>query len=235
MELISGRNVLREALSAGAPINRVYVQEGKLHGSIIDLVEDIKRAGIDLSYSPKEDLDQMVSGLHQGIVGELDSFKTYSLKELMDEGNRFVILDEIEDPHNVGAIIRTAEAAGFDGLIIQKRRSSGITNTVHRSSAGATFHLKIAVVTNISRTITEMKENNIWVYGADGEGQTTYTQADFTGRVALVIGSEGKGMTRLVKKSCDVLVKIPMYGKMESLNASNAASILIYEVVRQNV
>lgn len=235
MELVSGRNVVKEVLKSDTKIKKVYIQEGKLHGQILDIIKEIEEKNIEIQKLTRDELDQMVNELHQGIVAEIQAFKTYDLKDLLEGGaKKFVVLDEIEDPHNVGAIIRTAEAAGFDGVVIQDRRSSGITNTVHRSSAGASFHIKIAQVTNITRAINEMKKYDIWVYGADGLADTTYTQANLKGGVALVIGSEGKGISRLVKENCDVLVNIPMYGKVESLNASNAASILIYEVLRQN-
>ncbi len=235
MELVSGRNVVKELLKSDNKINKVYLSDGKLHGQILEIVKEIEEKEIPIQRVPKEDLDEMVTDLHQGIIAEINQYQTYNLKDVLESGaNKFVILDEIEDPHNVGAIIRTAEGAGFDGVIIQNRRSSGITNTVHRSSAGATFHIKVIEVTNITRAINEMKEHNIWIYGADGESDTVYTDANLKGGVGLVIGSEGKGITRLVKENCDVLIKIPMYGKVESLNASNAASILIYEVLRQN-
>lgn len=236
MELVSGRNVVKELLRSDYKINKVYLADGKLHGQILGIVKDIEKKGIKIERVPKEELDEMVTDLHQGIIAEIHQYQTHNLSQVLESGaKRFVILDEIEDPHNVGAIIRTAEGAGFDGVVIQNRRSSGITNTVHRSSAGASFHIKVIQVTNITRAINEMKEHNIWIYGADGESDTLYTKADLKGGVGLVIGSEGKGITRLVRENCDVLIKIPMYGKVESLNASNAASILIYEVLRQNV
>ena len=235
MDLVSGRNVVKEALRSGTKINRVYIQDGRLQGQILEIMDEIYEKSIPVDKVTREELDGMVAGLHQGIVAEISSFKTYDLTEVLQAGaNKIVVLDEIEDPHNVGAIIRTAEAAGFDAVVIQNRRSSGITNTVHRSSAGASFHINIVEVINITRAINEMKDYNIWVYGADGQANSLYSQVDLKGGVALVIGSEGKGITRLVKENCDALLKIPMYGKVESLNASNAASILIYEVVRQN-
>lgn len=235
MELVSGRNVVKELLRSGKDINKVYIGDGKLQGQILDIVGELRERNIPIEKLAKDKMDTMVRDLHQGIIAEIKAYETYKLRDVLEAGaQKIVVLDEIEDPHNVGAIIRTAEAAGFDCVVIQNRRSSGITNTVHRTSAGATLHMKVAEVTNITRAINEMKDYGIWVYGADGESDTFYTDAKLTGGVCLVIGSEGKGISRLVKENCDVLVKIPMFGQVESLNASNAASILIYEVVRQN-
>ena len=163
-----------------------------------------------------------------------------SVDEIIDKARKLntspfiIILDGIEDPHNLGAIIRTAECGGVHGIIIPKRRSAHVTQTVYKSSAGAVEHMSIAKVNNISDTIEELKEKGLWVYGADIDGQEYYFNTELKGPIALVIGSEGKGISRLVKEKCDFLLKIPMFGHISSLNASNAASILIYEVVRQS-
>lgn len=240
-QYVCGRNAVLELLKSGAEVDKLYIQKGELKGSIKAIIAKASDQRIITSEVDKRKLDELSEGLpHQGVVAYVSDYKYYEVDEIIEyarsknEPIRLIILDEIEDPHNTGAIIRTAETAGFHGVIIPKRRSSGITPTVHKASAGATTYMKVAKVTNIAETINRLKEENIWVYGADGEADTLYTQADLKGNVCLVIGNEGKGITRLVKERCDQLIKLPMFGRIESLNASNAAAVLIYEVIRQN-
>lgn len=238
---IAGRNAVLEMLKSGQEIEKIYIQSGEKKGSINQVIGKAKANKILVVEASTQKLDELSEGqVHQGVVAFVSDYKYYDLEEIIAEERamgkniRLVILDEIEDPHNLGAIIRTCEVAGFSGLIIPKRRSAQVNATVHKSSAGATAYLKIAKVTNIAETISKLKEENIWVYGADGEAENLYTDTDFKGDICLVIGNEGKGMTRLVKERCDGLVKLPMYGKVSSLNASNALAVLVYEVLRQN-
>ncbi|WP_425539720.1 23S rRNA (guanosine(2251)-2'-O)-methyltransferase RlmB [Microaceticoccus formicicus] len=240
-QYVCGRNAVMELLKSGVEVDKLYIQKGELKGSIKAIIAKASDKRIIISEVDKRKLDELSEGLpHQGVVAYVSDYKYYEVDEIIEyarsknEAIRLIILDEIEDPHNTGSIIRTAETAGFHGVIMPKRRSSGITTTVHKASAGATTYMKVAKVTNIAETINRLKEENIWVYGADGDADTLYTQADLKGNVCLVIGNEGKGITRLVKERCDQLIKLPMFGRIESLNASNAAAILIYEVVRQN-
>lgn len=240
-DYIFGRNSVLELLKTDTGIDKLFVQKGELKGSINMIIAKAREKKIVIMETDKRKLNEMSEGaVHQGVVALVSGYKFYELDQIIEEARakkglvRLVVLDEIEDPHNLGAIIRTAEAAGFDGIVIGKRRAASITGTVHKASAGATSHMKIARVTNIAETINKLKEENIWVYGADGYAKTMYTDVDFKGSICLVIGNEGRGISDLVKKRCDGLVKLPMIGNVESLNASNAAAILIYEVVRQN-
>lgn len=240
-QYVCGRNAVLELLKNDADIDKLYIQSGDLKGSIKTIIAKASENKIIITEVDKRKLDELSEGIpHQGVVAYVSDYKFYELDEIIEDAResgypiRLIILDEIEDPHNTGAIIRTAEVAGFSGLIIPKRRSSGITPTVHRASAGATTYMKIAKVTNIAETINRLKQENIWVYGADGDAEILYTDADLKGNVCLVIGNEGKGISRLVKERCDQLIKLPMYGEVGSLNASNAAAVLIYEVLRQN-
>lgn len=178
-------------------------------------------------------------GSHQGVVASVLEYKYFQVDDILNEAHNkkedpfIIILDEIEDPHNLGAIIRTAEVAGAHGVIIPKRRSATVNSVVHKASAGATNYLKVAKVTNITETIKYLKSKNIFIYGADGEARSFYNKTNLTGPIGIVIGNEGKGITKLVKQNCDELIKIPMFGNINSLNASNAAAIILYEVVRQ--
>ncbi|MDO5718733.1 MAG: 23S rRNA (guanosine(2251)-2'-O)-methyltransferase RlmB [Tissierellia bacterium] len=240
-DYICGRNAVMEILKTDKEIDKIFIQKGDLKGSIHPIIAKARDKGIIITEVDKRKLDDISeNNPHQGVAALVSSYRFYDVEDILNYARskndtvKIIILDEIEDPHNMGAIIRTAEAAGFHGIIIPKRRSAGITQTVHKASAGATAHIKISRVTNIAQTISKLKEENIWVYGADGSSETLYTEADLKGNICLVIGNEGKGLSHLVKKRCDMLIKLPMNGKVESLNASNAAAILIYEVLRQN-
>lgn len=239
-QYIIGRNPVMEILKTDKEIDKIFVQKGDLQGSIKKIIGKAKDKGIIIQEVDRNRLEQIADGgVHQGIAALVTGFEYSTVMDIINIANTrgedpfIIILDELEDPHNLGAIIRTAESAGAHGVIIPKRRSAIVNQTVYKSSAGAVNYMAVAKVTNISRTIDELKEEGIWIYGADMDGDDFYFNTNLTGSVGLVIGNEGKGISRLVKEKCDVLVKIPMMGKVSSLNASAAASILMYEVVRQ--
>lgn len=238
-DLILGRNAVIEALKSDRTIECLYVSKGDLEGSIKVALGLAKDKGVVVKEADRRKLDVMCEGLnHQGIVAKVTPFKYCEVSDILEVAERknekpfIVILDEIEDPHNLGSIIRTAELCGVHGIIIPKRRNVGVTSTVYKCSAGAIEHMKIAKVTNINATIDLLKEKGIWIYGADIEGKDFSYNTDFSGACALIIGSEGKGISSLTLKKCDLLVKIPMIGKINSLNASVAGGIMMYEVLK---
>lgn len=240
-QYVVGRNPVLELLKSDRQIDKLYVLKGELQGSINKILGAAKDKNIVVQQVDRKKLDSMSEGnAHQGVVALVTGYEYSTIEEILekakskDENPFIVILDGIEDTHNLGAIIRTAECAGVHGVVIPKRRSAMVNQTVYKSSAGAVEHMLIANVNNISNTIDELKDRGIWVYGADMDGENFHFNTSLTGAIALVIGNEGKGLSRLVKEKCDVLVKIPMLGNISSLNASTAASILIYEVVRQS-
>ena len=237
---IVGRNPVIETLKSEKEVDKIFILKGERQGSIKKIIAMAKEKNIIIQEVDKVKLDNIADGnAHQG-VALLSTGYTYSeiedilrLAEEKNEDPFVILLDEIEDPHNLGAIVRTAECAGAHGIIIPKRRAASVNATVYKSSAGAVEHMKIAQVTNISNTIEDLKEKGMWIYGADTRGESNYYQTKLTGPIALVIGNEGKGISRLVKEKCDVLVNIPMKGSINSLNASASAAILIYEVLKQ--
>ena len=238
-DLIIGRNAVIEALKSDRTIECVYVSKGDLEGSIKVALGLAKDKGVVIKEADRRKLDTMCDGLnHQGIVARVTPFKYCEVNDILEDAKRkeqqpfIVILDEIEDPHNLGSIIRTAELCGVHGIIIPKRRNVGVTSTVYKCSAGAIEHMRIAKVTNINATIDMLKEQGIWIYGADIDGKDYSYNTDFSGPCALIIGSEGKGISNLTLKKCDLLVKIPMIGKINSLNASVAGGIMMYEVLK---
>ena len=240
-QYIVGRNPVLEVLKSEKEIEKILVIKGELKGSINKIIGIAKDRNIIIQQVNKNKLDQISQGnAHQGVAALSSPYNYSSIDEILGKAKKLnqppfvIILDSIEDPHNLGAIIRTAECGGVHGIIIPKRRSAHVTQTVYKSSAGAVEHMSIAKVNNISDTIDELKEKGLWIYGAHVDGEDYYFNTELNGSIALVIGSEGKGISRLVKEKCDFLLKIPMFGRISSLNASNAASILIYEVVRQN-
>lgn len=238
-DVIFGRNSVAEAIKSGRPLDSVMVARGDRSGSIPKIVADAKKAGIVIKEVDSKKLDFICGhNNHQGIAA-MGAVKEYSSIEdifaTAEERNEppfIIICDEIEDPHNLGAIIRTAEAAGAHGVIIPKRRSASLSFTVAKTSAGAVEFMHVARVTNIPQTIDELKKRGVWVYCADMDGEPFY-KSNLKGAIALVIGSEGNGVGRLVKEKCDVTLSMPMKGKINSLNASVAAGILMYEVSRQ--
>ncbi len=238
-DIIFGRNSVAEAIKAGRPIDSVMVARGERSGSIPKILADAKDAGLPIKEVDRKKLDFMCGhGNHQGIiaVGAVKAYSTvediFATAQERGEPPFIIVCDEIEDPHNLGAIIRTAEAAGAHGVIVPKRRSASLSFTVAKTSAGAVEFMHVARVTNIPQTLDELKEKGLWVYCADMDGEPFYN-ANLKGAVALVIGSEGKGVGRLVKEKCDVVLSMPMKGKINSLNASVAAGILMYEISKQ--
>jgi 23S rRNA (guanosine2251-2'-O)-methyltransferase len=239
-DYIEGRNPVIEVLKSGREVEKILVAKGSTQGSIRKIVGIAKDKNIIVQYVDKNKLDSISNTkAHQGVIAIVSAYQYKNIDDILklaqdrNEDPFIIILDEITDPHNLGAIIRTAECAGAHGIIIPKRRSVGLTSVVAKTSAGAVEYLPVAKVTNIPSTIEELKERGIWVYGLDMEGEDEYYNVDINGPIAIVIGSEGKGIGRLVKEKCDSLLRIPMKGKVTSLNASVAASIMIYEVLRQ--
>ena len=239
---LEGRNALTEALKSGRTIDKVFVAAGDTDRGLQRLAAQAKEAGAVVVPVDRRKLDQMsTTRSHQGIIALAAAHVYYTIDDILEEAASrgeaplIVICDELSDPHNLGAIMRSAECAGAHGVIIPKRRSVGLTATVAKASAGAVEYMKVARVTNINNAITELKEKGVWIYGTAAEGSIPMYKADLTGPSAIVIGNEGDGMSQLVRKNCDVMVHIPMKGKISSLNASNAASILLYEAVRQRL
>lgn len=237
---IVGRNPVIEALKAEKEIDKIFILKGERQGSIKKIIGMAKEKNIIIQEVDKVKLDNIAQGnAHQGVALLSTGYTYFDLEDILKDAKEknedpfIIILDEIEDPHNLGAVVRTAECAGVHGIIIPKRRAAAVNATVYKSSAGAVEHIKIAQVTNISNTIAELKEKGLWIYGADIKGEANYYQSNLNGPIALVIGNEGKGISRLVKEKCDVLVNIPMKGSINSLNASASAAILIYEVLKQ--
>lgn len=235
--IICGRNPVLEALKSGAPLDTVYISgEGGILGKIRSMAKD---SGAVVKNADTRKLDQLTGGKsHQGVVAIGSCAEYVSVEDILEVSKKkgtqpfIIICDEIEDPHNLGAIIRTAETAGADGVIIPKRRSASLNSTVFKTSAGAASWLPVARVSNLASAIDTLKENGVWIYGTDASGEN-YDGVDLCGSIGLVIGSEGFGMGRLIKEKCDFLLKLPMYGKITSLNASVAAGIFMYEAVRQ--
>lgn len=239
---LEGRNALQEALRAGRTIDKIFIATGDTDKGLQRLAAEAKDAGAVVVPVDRRKLDQMsFTRSHQGVIA-LTAAHEYAtiddvLQQAADRGENalIVICDELTDPHNLGAILRTAECAGAHGVIIPKRRSVGLTATVAKAAAGAMEYMKVVRVTNINSAIAELKEKGVWVFGTAAEGSVPMYKADLTVPAAIVIGNEGDGMSPLVRKNCDVMVHIPMKGKISSLNASNAASILLYEAVRQRL
>ena len=239
---LEGRNAVTEALKSGRTVDKVFVANGETDRGLQRLAAQAKEAGAVIVPVDRRKLDMMsTTHAHQGIIALAAAHEYASIEDILqvaaDRGENplIVICDELTDPHNLGAILRSAECAGAHGVIIPKRRSVGLTATVAKASAGAVEHMKVARVTNITAAITELKEHGVWVYGTAAEGSIPMYNADLTGAAAIVIGNEGDGISRLVRENCDVMVHIPMSGRISSLNASNAASILLYEAVRQRL
>lgn len=238
-DILIGRNAAMEAVKGNKTIEALYIAKGHKEGSINAIIGLAKEKKIVIKEVDKKKLDAMAEGaVHQSIIAKITPYRYCDVKDILkiakerEEAPFVIILDELEDPHNLGSIIRTAETCGVHGIIIPKRRNVGVTPTVYKSSVGAVNHVKIAKVTNINNTIDELKEEGIWVYGADIDGTEYSYEVDFGGPCALVIGSEGRGISKLTLKKCDKLVKIPMIGKINSLNASVAGGIMMYEVLK---
>ena len=237
---IEGRNAVLEYLESGKDINKILITKGEKHGSINKIIAIAKERKLIISELERSKLNQIAqTENNQGVIAIVPPYDYCEVEDILEVAKKrqeeafILILDGIEDPHNLGSIIRTAETAGVHGIIIPKRRACGVNSTVSKVSAGAVQHMKIARVNNINETIKFLKQNDIWICGTDGQAKTYYFQQDFKMPIAIVIGSEGYGMSRLVKENCDFLVKIPMKGKIASLNASVSAGIVMYEATRQ--
>jgi 23S rRNA (guanosine2251-2'-O)-methyltransferase len=224
---IYGKNVIKEYLKSNNKIYGVYAYKEFDDKEILDKLKNNKTKFLE-----KYELDKMIKGNHQGIILEVEDYKYSDIDDIIKENGTIVMLDHIEDPHNFGAIIRTCEAAGIDGIIIPKNRSVEVNETVIRTSVGASNYMKIALVTNLSSTIKYLKDKGYWFIGTDMDG-TNYRELDYKGSICLVIGSEGNGISRIVRESCDFIATIPMKGKVNSLNASVAAGIIIYEAINR--
>lgn len=237
-DIISGRNAVLELLKSDKDINKLYIERGEKHGSIKEIIAKANENKVVMVEVSKQKLDSMAE-FHQGVVAVVPPFNYCDVQEILDYANEknedpfIIILDGIEDAHNMGAIIRTAETAGCHGIVIPKRRSVTINSTVSKVSVGATSYVKIARVNNLNDTIKFLKDKGLWIIGTDGAASKYYFEQDFKGPIGIVIGSEGFGMGKLTKENADILVKIPMNGKLTSLNASVSAGIVIYEAVKQ--
>lgn len=237
---VEGRNAVLELLESGKDINKIFITKGERHGSINKIISMAKENKVILVEKEKRQMEEIAQTQnYQGVIALVPPFKYCEVEDILQEAKQkgedpfVLILDGIEDPHNLGSIIRTAETAGVHGVIIPKRRAATVNSTVNKVSAGAVQHMKIARVTNISDTIELLKKEGLWICGTDINTKTYYYDQDLTGAIGIVIGNEGNGISQKVKKNCDFLVKIPMKGKVTSLNASVSTGIVIYEAVKQ--
>ncbi|MCL2342365.1 MAG: 23S rRNA (guanosine(2251)-2'-O)-methyltransferase RlmB [Firmicutes bacterium] len=241
-DLIEGRNAVLEAIRAGRPIDKLYIARGETDRALSRVAAAARAAGITVVDADRRKLDQMsLTGAHQGAIA-LAAVREYAsvadilaLAAQRGEPPFVIVCDEISDPHNLGAILRTADCAGAHGVILPKRRSAGLSTVVDKVSAGAAEHVLTARVPNLSAAIRELKNAGLWVFGSDAEGAQDLWQADLSGAICLVVGSEGEGMGRLVKENCDLTLRIPLRGRVSSLNASAAAAVLMYEALRQRM
>ena len=237
-DIVAGRNAILELLKSDKDINKIYISRGERHGSINEIIARAKERKIVLVEVEGSKLDTMAEN-HQGVVAIVPPFNYCEIEDILEiakernEDPFILILDGIEDPHNLGSIIRTAETAGVHGIIIPKRRNVAVNSSVSKVSTGATAYVKVARVNNLNETIRKLKESGLWVIGTDGDADTLYYNLDLKGHLAIIVGSEGFGMSKLVKENADILIKIPMKGKITSLNASVSAGIVIYEAVKQ--
>lgn len=236
---IEGRNAVLEALRAGKPIDKLYVLDGCPNGPVRTIIREAKKGDTIINYVKKERLDQLSeTGHHQGVIAMAASYEYATVEDILEKAREkgeapfIFVLDNIEDPHNLGAMIRTANLAGAHGVIIPKRRAVGLTPTVARTSAGAINYTPVAKVTNLKQTMEQLKKEGMWFVCADMDG-TPYYQMDLKGPMGLVIGNEGEGVSRLIKETCDFVASIPMKGDIDSLNASVAAGVLAFEIARQ--
>lgn len=237
-EMIAGKNPVLEALRAGREINKLFIAEGVKKTGVEELLDLAKERGVLVQFVPKQKIDKLAEN-HQGIVAAVAAYDYAEIDDLFaaaaakNEDPFFLILDELEDPHNLGSIMRTADAIGVHGIIIPKRRAVGLTAVVAKASTGAIEHVPVVRVTNLAQTVDELKNRGIWIAGTDAQGSVDYRKMDATLPLAVIIGSEGKGMARLLRDKCDFLYHLPMIGHVTSLNASVAAALLMYEVYRK--
>ena len=226
---VFGKNVAEEVIKDVKKIKKAYISKNFDERNIITV---LNRNNINIKYMEKRDLDKFVDGNHQGIILEIEDYKYCDIDDIIEDNNIIVMLDHLEDPHNLGAIIRTCEAAKVSGIIIPKDRTVSVNSTVMKVSAGALEQVKIAQVTNLTQTINYLKKQGYWIVGTDMEG-TNYRNIDYTGRTVIIIGNEGKGMSDIITKNCDFIASIPMRGNINSLNASVAAGIIIFEAIKE--
>lgn len=238
-EIIAGKNPVLEALRSGREMNKVWVAEGVKKAGVAELLQLAREAGIVVQFVPKNKVDQLTDGAnHQGVAASVAAYRYADIDELFESASSrnedpfFLILDELEDPHNLGSILRTADATGVHGVIIPKRRAVGLTSVVAKTSTGAIEHIPVVRVGNLAQTVDDLKKRGVWIAGTDAKGSADYRHMDAKLPLAVIIGSEGKGMSRLLKEKCDFLYHMPMIGKVTSLNASVAAALLMYEVLR---
>lgn len=240
-EMIGGKNPVVEALRSGRELNKIWIADGLNKQSIGEITTLAKKAGVVIQAVPKKKLDQLLDVNHQGVVASVAAYTyaelddIFAVAEQRGEDPFILLLDELEDPHNLGSILRTADAVGVHGIIIPKRRSVGLTGVVAKASTGAIEHVPVVRVVNLGQTVDELKKKGVWVAGTDAKGSADYRTMDATLPLAVIIGSEGKGMSRLLKEKCDFLYHLPMRGHVTSLNASVAASLLMYEVLRKRL
>lgn len=236
-DVVRGRHPVIEALKAGRPINKIVIAEGSEGGSLTELIGKAKAANVMIQTAPRAHLTKVAGPGHQGVMAYVAPHEYAEIEDIVNRVTGHlplvVLMDEVTDPHNLGAILRTAEATGVQGVVIPKHRAVPLTGVVAKASAGALEHVPVARVTNLVQAMERLKELGYWIVGTAVEGEMMYTSANLTGNVAIVIGSEGKGLSRLVQEKCDFLVRLPMLGTLQSLNASVAAGVLLYEVVRQ--
>jgi 23S rRNA (guanosine2251-2'-O)-methyltransferase len=238
-DYIIGKNPVIEALKSERDINKILIAEGSQSGQMQQVIGMAKEANVIVQFVPKKKIDQLADGNHQGVIAQVAAYEYAEIDDLFaaaekkNEAPFFLLLDEIEDPHNLGSIMRTADASGAHGIIIPKRRAVGLTTTVAKLSTGAIEYIPVARVTNMAQTIDELKERGVWIAGTDASAEQDFRQIDGTLPLGLVIGSEGKGMGRLIRDKCDFLLSLPMVGHVTSLNASVAAALLMYEVHRK--
>lgn len=239
---VEGRNSVIELLESGKDINKIFIARGEKHGSINKIIAMAKERRVIIVEKDKRQMDEMAQNQnYQSVIAIVPPFEYCEIEDILEEAKRknedafVLILDGIEDPHNLGSIIRTAETAGVHGIIIPKRRAAAVNSTVNKTSAGAVEHMKIARVTNISDSIERLKQAGLWICGTDINTETYYYNQDLKGPLGIVIGNEGSGMSDKVRKNCDFLVKIPMKGKVTSLNASVSTGIVVYEAVKQRI
>lgn len=239
---VEGRNAVLELLESGKDINKIFITKGERHGSISKIIAKAKENKIVLVEKEKRKMDEMAQNQnYQGVIAIVPPYEYCEVEDILQQAKNkkeepfVLILDNIEDPHNLGSIIRTAETAGVHGIIIPKRRAAQVNSTVNKVSAGAVQHMKIARVTNISETIEKLKKEGLWICGTDIDTNTYYYDQDFKIPIGIVIGNEGNGIGQKVKNNCDFLVKIPMKGKVTSLNAAVSTGIILYEVVKQRI
>ena len=237
---VEGRNSVLELLESGKDINKIYITRGEKHGSINKIIAKARERKIIIVEKDKRQMQEIAqTENYQGVIAIVPPFEYCEIEDILEEAKNknedpfVLILDGIEDPHNLGSIIRTAETAGVHGIIIPKRRAAAVNSTVNKTSAGAVEHMKIARVNNISESINKLKEAGLWICGTDINTKTYYYDQDLTGAIGIVIGNEGQGISEKVKKNCDFLVKIPMKGKVTSLNACVSTGIIIYEALKQ--